>query len=48
MAEKEAQKSGGNEDEGLKSSQPAPLTAPINGAGTPIGPREPSTKNDGK
>lgn len=45
MAESSKQSPGGNSDSGLKSSQPAPMTAPT-GVGTPIGPREPSTKND--
>jgi hypothetical protein len=34
------------QEQGLKSSQPAPVTVPINGAGTPIGPRDKSTEND--
>lgn len=33
------------QEQGLKPSQPAPMTAPT-GAGTPVGPREPVTKND--
>lgn len=33
------------QEQGLKPSQPSPLVIPTN-AGTPIGPRDPVTKND--
>jgi len=37
----------GSQEQGLSPNTPAPMTVPLNGAGTPIGPREKSTQNDG-
>lgn len=34
------------QEQGLKSSQPAPMTVPLNGAGTPLGEGEKRTEND--